>query len=193
MDAAALISLTSAALGPVIGVSPNGGDFAVRFAHESLELLLKQLIGGFGCGRRRRGAAALSGGTIALTAEVAVAAETALTILAARSALCMGSTAVAVEIAAVVLSVEIGAAVGAGMLGPGLQALHGKVDLAGGIHRNDHDLHILPFGQVLTDIADIGIGNLGDMYHAGLVFGKRNKSAKIGDRLDFALKDSSHC
>ena len=57
-------------------------------------------------------------------------------------------TAVAAEIRSAVLP-----------LGLGLQALDGQVDLAI-VQANDHHLHILALGQVLVDIADVGIGNL---------------------------------
>ena len=200
------IALASAVFGAVVGICPNGGDLAVGFAHESLELFLKQLIGGFGSCGRGGSIAAAAGGTTALAAVIAVTVEIAggLTVLAARTVRSAAALSVAVEaaavavtavgIAAVAIPMEAGAAaVLACVLGAGLQTLHGKVDLACGIDGNDHDLDVLTLGQMLTDIADVGIGNLGDMYHAGLVFGKRNKSAKIGDRLDFALKDSSHC
>ena len=68
----------------------------------------------------------------------------------------------------------------------GLQPLHGQVDLAV-LRADDHDLHILTFGQMLADVADIGVGHLRDMYHAGLVLRQGDECAEIGNGLDFAF------
>ena len=68
----------------------------------------------------------------------------------------------------------------------GLQPLDGQIDLRA-LYGDDDHLHILTLGQMLTDVADIGIGHLGDMYHAGLILRKCDKCAEIGDRLDFAF------
>ena len=46
--------LSSAALGPVIGILPDGRDLAVRLRHKLLQLLLKELIGSLGCCGGRR-------------------------------------------------------------------------------------------------------------------------------------------
>ena len=71
-------------------------------------------------------------------------------------------------------------------LGLGLQTLDGQVDLAV-FCADDHDLDLLAFGQMLAKVADIGIGNLRDMYHAGLVIRQGDKRAEIGDGFDFAF------
>ena len=68
----------------------------------------------------------------------------------------------------------------------GLQALDGQIDFSIFV-ANDHDLYVLPFRQVLPDVTDVGIGDFGNMYHAGLVLRQGNESAKIGDGLDFPL------
>jgi len=71
-------------------------------------------------------------------------------------------------------------------LGLGLQPLDGQVDLAI-VCADDHHFHILTFGQVLADVADIGVGNLRNMYHAALVFRQGDERAKIGDGFDFTF------
>ena len=71
-------------------------------------------------------------------------------------------------------------------LGLGLQTLDGQVDLTV-FRTNNHDLHILPLGQVLADVIDIGIGHFRDMYHAGLILGQSHKGSEIGDGLDFSF------
>ena len=71
-------------------------------------------------------------------------------------------------------------------LGLGLQTLDGQIDLAVFI-ADDHDLHILTLGQMGSDVADIGVGHLGNMYHAGLVLRQGHEGAEIGDGLDFSL------
>ena len=115
------IVLSSAALGPVVGVLPDGRDLAVRFTHELLQSLLKQLIRSFGRGRR--------GGSGADRP-----------ILGRRAILPTGST-----------TAEIAAALSGGILtlGLGLQTLDGQIDLAT-IQADDHDFHILTFGQILV-------------------------------------------
>ena len=76
-------------------------------------------------------------------------------------------------------------------LGSGLQSLNRQIDLSV-VCANNHHLHILPFGQMLPDIADISIGNLGNMYHSGLIFRQGYKCAKICDGLDFSFQDGSN-
>ena len=71
-------------------------------------------------------------------------------------------------------------------LGLGLQTLDGQIDFSIFV-ANDHNLNVLPLRQVLPDITDVGIGDFGNMYHAGSVFRQGNESAKIGDGLDFPL------
>ena len=71
-------------------------------------------------------------------------------------------------------------------LGFGLQTLDRQIDFSV-LVANDHDLHILALCQVLPDITDIGVGDFGNMYHAGLVLRQGNESAKIGDGFDFPL------
>ena len=68
----------------------------------------------------------------------------------------------------------------------GLQTLDGQIDLAV-VRTDDHDLYILPFGQVLANIADVGVGHLRNMYHSGLIFRQGDERAKIGDGFDFSL------
>ena len=71
-------------------------------------------------------------------------------------------------------------------LGLGFQTLDGKIDLAV-FRADDYDLHILAFGQEGTDIADVSVGHLRDMYQTGLILRQGNKSTKIGDGFDFAF------
>ena len=68
----------------------------------------------------------------------------------------------------------------------GFQTLDGKIDLAI-VCADYHDLYVLTFGQMLADIADVGIGYLRNMYHAGLVVIQCDECAEIGDCLYFAL------
>ena len=83
-----------------------------------------------------------------------------------------------------------GCAVLAGFTGltglAGLQSLDGQVDLAVLI-ADDHDLDVLALGQMLTDVADVGVGNFGNMYHAGLILRQGDECAEIGDGFDFTL------
>ena len=75
-------------------------------------------------------------------------------------------------------------------LGLGLQALDRQVDLAILI-ADDHNLHILTLSQMLTDVADIGIGHFRNMYHTGLVLRQGNKRTEIGDGLYFSFQNGS--
>ena len=136
----------------MVGILTDRRDLAVRFAHELLELLLKQLIGSLG----RRGRSGCS---------------TLGTILGRRIVLTTGCTAA-----------EIIAALSGGCfpLGLGFQPLDGQIDLAA-IQADDHDFHFLTFGQMLADIADVGICHLRNMYHTGFVIFQGDKCAKIGD------------
>ena len=155
--------LSSSALGAVVG--PDGGELGIRFGHECLQLFLEQLVSGLGCSRLH-GSAALGAGLLGpvLILETGV--------------LPTGSTVAATEV--------VGPGGGIFTLGLGLQALDGQVDFAVFV-ADDHDLHILTLGQMLADVTDIGIGNLRNMYHAGLVFGQCDKCAEIGDGFYFAL------
>ena len=144
--------LSSSALGAVVRVSLDGGDLAVGFRHEGLQLFFKKLICGLGRGRGDRGRTGRAGSTLLRAAVVAEIAP-------GRAVLPLGS---------------------------GFQTLDGQVDLAA-FGADDHDLYILTLCQVLTDIADIGVGHLRDMYHAGLVLGQGDKCAEIGDRFDFSF------
>lgn len=75
---------------------------------------------------------------------------------------------------------------GALLLRTGQRPANGQIDLPV-IQADDHDLDLLADGQVLVDIIDIGVGDFGNMYHAGLVLGQRNKRAEFGDGLDLPL------
>ena len=155
------VYLSSSALGAVVGT--HGGQLGVRLGHESLQLFLEQLVCSLGgCGLDGRALGTALGGSI-------LALETGI--------LPAGSRIAAAEIV-----------VGSGCILPGLtglQALDGKVDLSVLIS-NDHNLHILALGQVLTDVADIGICHFGNMYHSRLVFRQRDECAEIGDCFDLA-------
>ena len=64
--ACAAVLLSSAALGAVVGILPDGGDLTVGFGHECLQLFLKQLIRGLGSGRRRRSGTGRPAGILVL-------------------------------------------------------------------------------------------------------------------------------
>ena len=150
----------------MVGILPDGRDLAVRFTHELLESFLKQLICGLG-GRRGYRCTAL----LTIAAVVGILAPVLPGIL------------IPTETAALLAALS-------GL--SGFQPLDGQIDLSGRIHSNEHDLDILSFGQVLTDIADIRIGNLRDTYHAGPVLWQCHESTEIGDRFYFALQDGSY-
>ena len=86
----------------------------------------------------------------------------------------------------IMIKVRIIASGGISTLGPGFQTLDRQIDFSVLIS-DDHDLHILTFGQVLANVTDIGIGNLRNMYHTYLIVIERDECAKIRDRLDLAL------
>ena len=156
--------VSSSALGAV--VCTHGGKLGIRLGHESLQLLLKELVrglgrgGGHGCAL---GSGLLGGGGI----------------LAAGLPALLGCAALAEIVPGGCIS-----------LGLGLQTLDGKVDLAV-FRADDHHLHILTLGQVLADIADIGIGYFGNMYKAGLILRQGNECAEIGDGLYLAFQNGS--
>ena len=161
-EAAASVASESApsALGAVIRT--DGGKLRVGLGHECLQLLFKQLVSGLGCSRLYRRTLGTGLGLALLGIETGITA----------------STVIGAEIAITALSILT--------LGFCLQTLDGQIDLAVFI-ADDHDLHILTLGQMLTDVADIGIGNLRNMYHAGLVFRQGDECAEICDRLYLAL------
>ena len=73
----------------------------------------------------------------------------------------------------------------------GLQPLDGQIDLAVFV-ADDNDLHILSLSQMGTDVADIGIGDLRDMYHTGLILRQGDECTKIGNGFDFAFQNGSN-
>ena len=169
-----LASSSSAA--PLVCVLADAGELAVGFGHKGLQLLFEQLVSGLGRG-------GLHGCALGALGRLVLALFPGLEIAAFP---------VAVEAAAVIVAAEIGAVAAIVLsLGLGLQALDGQVDLAV-LGADDHDLDILTLSQVLTDVTDIGIGNLGNMYHAGLVLRQGNKCTEVGDGLDFTLKNGSY-
>ena len=161
------MGLSSAALGAVIGVLTDGRDLAVRLSHECLQFFFKQLVGGFGCGRRCGSGAG----------------RTVLGCGSATLCLAVGTRAIAGAEMIATLGTRT---VAAGSLGLGLQTLDGQIDLVA-LYANDHYLHILTFGQMLTDVTDIRIGHFGNMYHAGVIFRKRDERTEIGDRFYLAF------
>ena len=146
-------------------IRTDGGELGIGLRHESLQLFLEQLVSRLGC-RGLHGSALGTG--LALTL-ILVATLT-------------GSTVIIIVIGAE-------AAIVSGRTFPlrlGLQTLDRQIDLAV-IIGDDHDLHILTLGQMLADIADVGIGHLRNMYHAGLVLRQGDERTEIGDRLDLTL------
>ena len=71
-------------------------------------------------------------------------------------------------------------------------ALDGQIDLRA-VDADDHDLHILPFGQEIMDIVDKCVRDFGDMYHAGLSLRQRDECAELGHALDFAFYNGPNC
>ena len=142
-------------------IRTHGGELVVGLGHERLQLFLKQLVS-------RLGGGGLHGGALGAVLRRGGIFPPVAAVLTGRAAV------VPVPISAVLT------------LGLGFQALDGQVDLAV-FQTNDHDLHVLALGQVLPDIADVGIGDLGNMYHACLSLRQGDECAKIGDRLDFTL------
>ena len=49
------------------------------------------------------------------------------------------------------------------------------------------DLYILTLGKVLTDVADIGVGDFGNMYHSGFALRQGDECTEIGDGFDFTF------
>ena len=125
-------------------VSPHGGQLGVGFRHEGLQLFLEQLV-------RSLGRSGLHGGSGTLgTVVLGTVLETTLGAL---------PTVAATEI------ILAGRCVFT--LGLGLQTLDGQIDLAVFI-ADDHNLHILTFGQVRTDITDVGIALTSIFVHESL-------------------------
>ena len=151
------VDLSSAALGPTVGILPVRRKIAVGFGHIPLQTLFKQLICGLGFGRRGGSGAdrPILGRCVILPTGCVIA-----------------------EIAAL--------SGGVFALRLGLKTLDGQIDFAT-IQTDDHNLYILTFGQMLADIADIAAGYLRNMYHTGLVIIPRDKCAKIGDCFYLAL------
>ena len=148
-------------------VGTDAGELGVGFGHKGLQLILKDLVSGLGSGR-------LDGSPLrpALLGTGLEAAFPALGTIIALAEAALGPT-------------------GIFALGLGLQTFDGQVDLAVFI-ADDHHLHILTLGQMLADVADIGVGDLRNMYHAGLVLRQGNERAEIGDGLDFAFENGSN-
>ena len=71
-------------------------------------------------------------------------------------------------------------------LGASFQPLDGEVYLVA-VDGKDHHFHILPFGKMLTDVADIGVRHLGNMYQTGLSLRQADECAKVGDGFYFAF------
>ena len=176
---AAHIRLSSSALGTVI--SPDTGEFGIGFRHESLQLLFKQLVSGFGSSGLHRCAL---GPVLTIAAPILAVTTTVLIVTAPV-------LAVAALILVFILLLEstfLAGGIIAEIVGPGsilslrlgFQAFDGKVDLAV-FTADNHDFYVLPLRQMLTDIADIGIGHFRNMYHAGFVFGQGNECAEICD------------
>ena len=189
---------SSSASATLVGILAHTGELAVGFGHECLQLLFKQLVCSFGSG----GLDGCALGTIIPVLEIAafptLEAFTvfALEIAAFPALEAFALTALetfafpALEITAfptlevsALTALEIAVALS---LGLGLQTLDGQVDFAV-FGADDHDLYILAFGQMLADIADICVGYLGNMYHAGLVFRQGDKCAEVGDGFDFTF------
>ena len=143
----------------MLGILLDGRDLAVGLAHEGLQLLLEKLIGSLRCGRLNALTVSRPGLALVLSLGLILPGGGGSEIIVPGSAL---------------------------SLGLGLQPLDGQIDLTVVIADN-HDLHILAFGQVLADITDVSIGYLRNMHHAGLVFRQCHERAEIGDRLNFAL------
>ena len=175
-------------------VCPDGGQLGIGFGHESLQLLFKQLVCSLG-GRGLNGCTLRTVVPVLITAfpvlEAALSALeiTALPILEAAFPTLETAAFPILEAAFPTLETAAFTALEIAVAFPlllGLQTLDGQVDLSV-FGADDHNLHILTFGQMLTDVTDICVGDLRNMYHTGLVFRQRYKCAEIGDGFDFAL------
>ena len=69
---------------------------------------------------------------------------------------------------------------------------NGQIDLAV-IQTDDHDLHILTFGQMVVNVVDVGMGDFRNMYHTGLIARQQNERAELGNGLYFTLNDRTNC
>ena len=179
---------SSSASATLVGILAHTGELAVGLGHEGLQLLFKQLVCSLGSG-------GLDGGTLGTAVPVFPVLVTAFSALESafpvlEATLPILETAFPTLEIAAFPALEIAAfpalEVAALSLGLGLQTLDGQVDLSV-FSADDHDLHILTLGQMLTDVTDVCIGYLGNMYHAGLVFRQGDECAEVGDGFDFAF------
>ena len=137
----------------MIGVLLDGRNLAVRLGHEGLQLLFEELVGSLG-GSGLHGSCPL--GTVLRTVLILAAFPAGRIVVAAEAAL--AGSAVPLRL--------------------GLQTLDGQINLAVLI-ADDHDLHILALGQMLPDVADVGIGDLGNMYMPVLFSGREMNAPKL--------------
>ena len=169
MDDPVVYCLSSSGFGLAVGILLQAGDFAVGIRHE----LLEHIIEGLGLLFHRLGGTRTGRPVI----------------------LCPGRSGAVVIAAVTVLTGTVKALSGAVILGPlgcGLGPADGQIDLAV-FQTDDHDLDVLTFLQMVMDIIDIGMGDLGDMYHTGLILRQRNERAEFGDGFDFAFYDCTNC
>lgn len=167
--------LASFALGPMIGILFDGGNLAVGIRHKLLEHIVK----GLGLlGTIRPGSTPLA---LIVAAAIAASLGTVAPIAPIASI---------TAVAAIIPGAAIVAATGTGRGIHGL--LDGQINLAL-IHGNDFYLYILSDGEILVDITDVSVGDLRDMYHAGLIAGQGHKCAELCNASDFSFHDCSYC
>ena len=70
-------------------------------------------------------------------------------------------------------------------------ALDGKIDLSG-VQSDDHDLDSLALGQILVQIAHIGVRDLGNVDKSGRVCVQRDERAEFGQALDSSFNNFSN-
>ena len=162
---------TTLGLGAVVGILLDGRDLAVRIRHECLEHIVK--------GLRLLGSVALGCALTAIVKSAAVAAAVAAMI----SVIVIPLRPVKIPLATVLAGLTLRRLLG---------LLDGKIDLSSRVNGNDLHLDLLTNGEMLVDIADIGMGHFRDMYHTALVAGQGDKCAKLGNARYLSFYNGSY-
>jgi hypothetical protein len=171
--------LSSSGLRPVLGVLLDGGHLAVGLGHELLEHVVERLR------LRLRG-------LVRPLALIAGRMGGGISGLAAVVGLVSGLAALAALPALIPVVGRPGAAVHRLSGGHGERALDGQIDLVV-VEPDDHDLHVLPLGEVVVDVVHIGVRDLGDVHHAGRVVRQRHERAELGETFDLAVQNCTNC
>ena len=62
-----------------------------------------------------------------------------------------------------------------------IDLLNGEIDPVGLVDADDLDLDLLTLLQIIADLIDIGIGDLGDVHQSGAALRQRHKRTKLRD------------